>query len=156
MIDKGQEAAGLGVPPPLLYGGTLAVGLLLHRFFPQSVLPRGVARVVGGTLFGLSFLFGPPAFLAMQRARTALSPDEPTTAIVDQGPFRYSRNPIYVSFTLIYAGISTFANALWALLLLPGVLVLIRRQVVDREEPYLERVFGAEYLRYKQRVRRWI
>ena len=156
MIDETQKVAGMGVPPPLLYGGTLGLGLLLHRFFPRSMLPRSVARVVGGALVGLSFLFGPPALLAMRRAGTALSPDEPTTAIVDRGPFRYSRNPIYLSFTLLYAGIATFANALWALLFLPGVLVLIHRQVVDREEPYLERVFGAEYLRYRQRVRRWM
>ena len=156
MIDETQEAAGMGVPPPLLYGGTLGLSLLLHRFFPRSVLPRSVARVVGGALVGLSFLFGPPAVLAMRRAQTALSPDEPTTTIVDRGPFRYSRNPIYVAFTLLYAGIAIFANTLWALLFLPGVLLLIHRQVADREEPYLERVFGAEYLRYKHRVRRWI
>ena len=156
MSNELPDVAGMRVPPPLLYAGTLAVGLLLDRFFPRSVLPRPAARVVGGALFGVSLLFGPPAVLAMRRAQTALSPDAPTTAIVDRGPFRYSRNPIYVSFTLIYAGIATFVNALWPLVLLPGVLLLIHRQVVGREEPYLERVFGAEYLRYKRRVRRWI
>jgi protein-S-isoprenylcysteine O-methyltransferase Ste14 len=156
MIDETQEAAGMGVPPPLLYGGTLGLSLLLHRFFPRSMLPRNMARVVGGALVGLNFLFGPPAVLAIRRAQPAQSPDEPITTIVDHGPFRYSRNPIYVAFTLVYTGIAIFANTLWALLFLPGVLLLIHRQVVDRGEPYLERVFGAEYLWCKHRVRRWI
>ena len=150
------DSAGMDVPPPLVYAGALAVGLLLHRVVPRPFLPPMVARVAGGILFGMSLLFGPPAFLTMRRAKTALNPAGPTTAIVDSGPFRYSRNPIYVSFTLMYAGIATFANALWAILLLPVALRMIYRQVVQREEPYLERTFGDEYRRYKQRVRRWI
>lgn len=156
MSNETQDAAGVGVPPPLLYGGTLAAGLLLSRFFPSAALPRRLAQIVGGLLFALSFLFGPPAIVAMRRAQTGIAPTDPTTTIIDRGPFRYSRNPIYVSFTLIYAGVASFANSLWALLFLPGVLLLIRRQVVNREEPYLERVFGNEYLNYKQRVRRWL
>ncbi len=88
----------------------------------------------------------------MRRAQTALSPDAPTTALVNRGPLRYSRDPIYVSFSLIYAGVATFVNALWPLVFLPGVL-LIPKQMVDREEPYLERVIGAAYLRHKHQVR---
>ncbi len=148
MTNETPDNAGMIVPPPLLYTGTLALGLLLHWVFPRPFLPRKAARVIGMLLVGLNFLFGPPAFIAMRRARTALSPTEPTTAIVASGPFRYTRNPIYVSFTLLYSGIATLANALWPILLLPAVLLVIRRQVVDREEPYLERTFGAEYVRY--------
>jgi protein-S-isoprenylcysteine O-methyltransferase Ste14 len=156
MLDDQPDVAGMMIPPPLMFAGPLAIGLLLHRRFPRPFLPPRLARVLGGILFGLSFFFGPPAFLAMRRAHTGVRPDEPSTVIVDSGPFRYSRNPIYVSFMLIYTGIATFLNAGWALLLLPFALVGIRRHVIEREEPYLERTFGASYVAYTRRVRRWI
>ena len=73
-----------------------------------------------------------------------------------RGPFRYTRNPGYLSMAMIYAGIAARANALWAILVLPVALLVIQRGVIEREERYLERKFGEEYLRYKTTVRRWI
>ena len=93
---------------------------------------------------------------ALRRADTPISPHEPTTRLVTEGPFRYTRNPDYLSATIIYAGVASLANALWAILLLPIVLVVTQRGVIEGEELYLERKFGEEYLRYKARVRRWI
>ena len=93
---------------------------------------------------------------AMRRADTPTNPYKPVEHIATGGPFRYTRNPGYLSMAMIYAGIATIANALWALLLLPVALLAIRRGVIEREEDYLERKFGEEYLRYKARVRRWI
>ena len=72
------------------------------------------------------------------------------------GPFQFSRNPLYVSLTLFYIGIAIAAQSLWALALLIVVLTLMQRGVIEREERYLEHKFGAEYVRYKERVRRWI
>ncbi len=92
----------------------------------------------------------------MGRAGTSIKPTVPTTALVTTGPFRFSRNPLYVSVTLFYLGIAIAARSLWALALLLVVLVVMQRGVIDREERYLERRFGADYLRYKERVRRWI
>lgn len=150
------EAAGMAIPPPLAYAGPLGIGLLLNRFFPQRFLPRSITRALGRTLIGLSLLLGASSAIVMRRARTPLSPAEPSTSIVDGGPFAYSRNPIYVSFMLLYAGVAVLANALWAILLLPISIFLVRKQVIEREEPYLERTFGETYLRYKDRVGRWI
>lgn len=92
----------------------------------------------------------------MRRAGTNVDPREPTTAIVTGGPYRFTRNPLYVSMTLMYTGISALANALWPMLLLPGVLAVMNKGVIEREERYLERKFGDEYLRYKAGVRRWV
>ncbi len=92
----------------------------------------------------------------MVLAGTSPNPTKPTTKIVVQGPFRFFRNPIYLSFTLIYLGITIATNALWPLLLLPVVLVIIQLRALYPEEKYLEQRFGEEYLRYKARVRRWI
>jgi len=81
---------------------------------------------------------------------------EPTTAIVVHGPYRFTRNPMYVSLVGLYAGVTLFVNSAWPLILLPAVVLLVRRQVIAREEAYLEAKFGEEYRAYKARVRRWI
>ena len=93
---------------------------------------------------------------AMRQADTPTNPYKPSLRLATEGPFRYTRNPGYLSMAMIYAGIATIANALWAILLLPAALLAIRRGVIEREEDYLERKFGEEYLSYKAQVRRWM
>ena len=156
MPDDEHEKAGVVAPPPLIYLGFLAVGLLLNRRFPVGSLPRGIARGAGWPLLGGGVLLLVWFERAMRRADTPTNPYKPVEHIATGGPFRYTRNPGYLSMAMIYAGIATIANALWALLLLPVALLAIRRGVIEREEDYLERKFGEEYLRYKARVRRWI
>ena len=92
----------------------------------------------------------------MHGADTTLRIDKPVSSLVEDGPFRYSRNPGYLSLTMLYAGIAILRNALWAILLLPLVLYVMKREVIEREERYLQRTFGEEYLAYKRRVRRWV
>jgi protein-S-isoprenylcysteine O-methyltransferase Ste14 len=92
----------------------------------------------------------------MRRAGTPASPYKPVSHMVTEGPFHYTRNPGYLAMTMIYTGIASLANALWAILLLPVVLIGIQRGVIEREERYLEHKFGEEYLCYKAQVRRWI
>ena len=89
-------------------------------------------------------------------ADTTCRTDKPVSSLVQHGPFRYSRNPGYLSLTMIYAGIAILRNALWAILLVPLVVYVIQREVIEREERYLECTFGEEYLAYKRRVRRWV
>ena len=82
--------------------------------------------------------------------------DRPVPRLTTEGPFRYTRNPSYLALAVIYAGIAVLRNSLWAILLLPLVVMVIQREVIGREERYLKRTFGEEYLAYKQRVRRWV
>ena len=155
---NGERADNPGViaPPPLIFAGALVAGLLLNRLRPTPFLPRALSRVLGWPLAAAGFLFGLWGFREMRRAGTNVDPYHPTTAIVEAGPYRFTRNPLYVGMTLVYSGISARANALPAVLLLPFVLHLVDRGVIRREERYLEGKFGEEYLRYKARVRRWI
>jgi len=95
-------------------------------------------------------------FRTMRRADTPVDPREPVSRLVTAGPFRYTRNPAYLAMTMIYGGITSLANSLPPILLLPTALLAMRRGVIEREERYLEDRFGEEYLRYKSRVRRWI
>ena len=155
---NGEKADNPGVvaPPPLIFAGALGAGLLANRLRPTPFLPRALSKVFGWPLVVFGLAFGLWGFREMRRAGTNVDPYHPTTAIVEAGPYRYTRNPLYVGMALIYSGVAARANALPAALLLPAVLHLVDRGVVRREERYLEGKFGGEYLRYKGRVRRWI
>jgi protein-S-isoprenylcysteine O-methyltransferase Ste14 len=146
--------AEIVAPPPLIYLGPLLLGLLFNRRFPVPFLPGGFRGVLGGPLLGGGVLLMGWFFVTMRRANTPISPREPVSSLVTDGLFRYTRNPAYLAFAVIYGGIASLANALWAILLLPATLFVLRRGVIEREERYLERKFGEEYLRYKARVRR--
>lgn len=156
MDDNGRDNPGVIAPPPLIFAGTLAAGLYANRLRPTPFLPRSLSRGLGWPLVVAGLLLGLWGLREMRRAGTNVDPYRPTTAIVDSGPFGFTRNPLYIGMTLVYAGFSARANALPAALLLPAVLHVVDRWVVRREERYLENKFGDEYLRYKGRVKRWI
>jgi protein-S-isoprenylcysteine O-methyltransferase Ste14 len=147
---------GVIAPPPLIYAGALLLGLLANRLSPILFLPRTLGRLLGWPLILSGLAIGLLGLREMKRAGTNVDPYKPATAIVTEGPYRFTRNPLYVGMTLIYGGVTARANALPAALLLPLVLHLMRRGVIEREERYLERKFGDEYLSYKARVRRWV
>jgi protein-S-isoprenylcysteine O-methyltransferase Ste14 len=92
----------------------------------------------------------------LSRAHTPVDPTKPTTALVTEGPFRYSRNPIYVALTLLYVGVALLINALWILLLVVPAGLVLRYGVIAREEAYLTRKFGDAYRHYTAQVRRWL
>src|SRR3954447_10379470 len=147
---------GIRVPPPLIYLLALLSGLLLNRRLHVPFLPRMVARVLGWPLVGGGMALAAWFTRTMHGADTTRRPDKPVSSLVQDGPFRYSRNPGYLSLTMLYAGIAILRNALWAILLLPLALYVIQREVIEREERYLKRTFGEEYLSYKRKVRRWV
>ena len=154
--DETPDRAGVIAFPPLLFGSTLVVGLVLKFMFPTPVLPTTLALVVGVVivLAGLPMLL--LAFREMIRHKTTINPSGTTTAIVSKGIYRYTRNPMYMALTLIYVGVCIAANAYWGLLLLIPLLVVVQKGIIEREEHYLTRKFGDEYLRYKAQVRRWL
>lgn len=156
MSDSQHETAGVIAPPPLLFVGGLALGQLVHKAVPRGFVPQRWRVPLGVALVGGGGALAGWAFTTMRRAHTSPEPWRPTTAIVMHGPFRYTRNPIYVAFTLIYVGLAAWRNSLATLLLLPAVLTVLRRGVIEREEAYLERRFGDEYMQYKARARRWV
>lgn len=156
MNEQISDNPGVIAFPPALYAGTLLIGLVISFFFPISFLPRPIALSLAAIAMIGAGWFSTSAFRTMKRAETAIDPTKPTTAIVSDGVFRFSRNPLYLSLTLLYIGISLLSNAVWALLLLLPLLVVVQIGVIQREEVYLERKFGDEYLRYKAQVRRWI
>ena len=157
MTDGGQEDnPGIKVPPPLIYLLPLLSGLLLDRKFHVPFLPRSLARSLGWTLLGSGLALSGWFMKTMWDADAPIRTDRPVPKLTTDGPFRYTRNPGYLCLAMIYAGIAVLRNALWAILALPLVLLVIQREVIGREERYLERTFGEEYLSYKANVRRWV
>jgi len=104
----------------------------------------------------LSGLLARAAEAAMKRAGTNVRPDQPTLAIVTDGPFRYTRNPLYLASTGLYLAVTLLVNALWPVVLLPLILVVLHWGVIRREERYLETKFGEPYRAYRASVRRWL
>lgn len=143
-------------PAPLIYAGVLLVGILLSLAFPVSFLPRLVTWIAGAACVLLPFLLGFAALGAMRRAGTSVNPYRPTTAVLTGGPFRLTRNPMYLAMAIQYVGLALLFNALWAIALLPVALVVVHFTVIQREERYLEQKFGEQYRNYKARVRRWL
>lgn len=151
-----DRSGAIAPPPPLIYIAGLGVGFGLDALLPSVSLPPVVTWAVGGAVLVAGLCLAASFFAAFRRARTPVDLRKPTSAIVTTGPYRLSRNPGYLSLTLIYAGIAILASALWAFVSLIPVLVLIEYGVIRREERYLERKFGEEYLSYKERTRRWL
>ena len=94
--------------------------------------------------------------MTMGEADAPIRTDEPVPRLTTEGPFRYTRNPGYLALAMIYAGIAVLRRSPWAMLLLPLVMAVIQREVIVREERYLERAFGKENLDYKGKVSRWM
>ncbi len=150
-------AANLGVArPPLLYLSSIALGVILHLARPVSLLPRGVSPRFGipVVLFAIGlFLYSSRTFRA---AGTPVPGNQPTTTVVRTGPYRFSRNPIYLAFSLLQLGIALWVNSLWLVVALLAPLAVMALVVIPREERYLEARFPSEYSAYKASVRRWL
>jgi protein-S-isoprenylcysteine O-methyltransferase Ste14 len=156
MRNASPDTAQVIVLPPLVYGAAFVIGLLLHLVFPIHILPTTLARGIGVVCVLVSLPLALMTFRVLSRAQTPVDPLKPTTALVTEGPFRYSRNPIYVALTLLYVGVALLINALWILLLVVPAVVVLRYGVIAREEAYLTRKFGDAYRQYTAQVRRWL
>ncbi len=158
MADAAQaqpDNAGVIFPPPLIYLIPLVTGVLLNWWRPFALVPPRFATPIGIAVLVLG-LIGAPAIVAFRRAGTSPRPWIPTTALVTSGPYRFTRNPMYVGFTLIYTGVTIWMNAAWPAIFLPFVLIVMHVGVITREEAYLTRLFGEDYREYQRRVRRWL
>jgi protein-S-isoprenylcysteine O-methyltransferase Ste14 len=153
------DYADVAVKPPLLFLGALVLGALLSVTVPIGPRPgsaNGLAVLVGLIFVVIGFAIAGLAVRTFTRAGADVVPGRPATALVAGGPYRFTRNPIYIGFTLIYFGIAILATSVWILVLLIPVLGILQRGVVMREEAYLDVKFGEAYRKYQARVPRWL
>ena len=151
------EVANLGiVRPPLVYLSAIVLGLVLHFLWPARLMPPAVSAPLGATLIVAAVALFVSAVRTFHSAGTPVPGNRPTTTIVRQGPYRWTRNPIYLAFTLLQVGLAGWVNSRWLLVTLIPAVALMSFFVIPREERYLEARFPADYPAYKASVRRWV
>src|SRR5262249_49043410 len=151
------ETANVVVRPPIAWAIAVLAGLGLHWLMPLRLLPTAVpAGWLGAMVFVLALALFGWAIATISRAGSNVPTNMPTTTIVDAGPYRFTRNPIYLGMVLGLIGLAIAIDDLWLLLTIVPFALVIRYGVVAREEAYLERRFGDVYRRYRSRVRRWL
>jgi len=156
-MDDRADTAQVIVRPPLAWGLAVIAGLALDWLVPLRFLPAGLpARVIGAIVFVVALALFAWAIVTITRAGSNVPGNRPTTTIVASGPYRFTRNPIYLGMFLGLIGLAIAFDTLWLLLMLVPFALVIRYGVVAREEAYLERKFGDVYRGYRARVRRWL
>jgi protein-S-isoprenylcysteine O-methyltransferase Ste14 len=152
-----RDVANLGLArPPLVYFAFIAIGSALEFAWQLPFLPHALAAPLGTLLVVAAVVLFSGSVRKFRAAGTPVPGNKATTAIVRVGPYRFSRNPIYLAFSLLHLGIAIWANSLWLVATLVASVAVMACVVIPREEQYLERRFGAEYLDYKKSVRRWM
>ena len=144
------------IPPVVHYFAPFTVTWVLQRWRPWTI-PGGDALSVAGLALvagGIALMLW--AFVTLRRANTTVIPWEQVSAIISTGPFRFSRNPIYLADAITYIGGSLLIRSWWPLLILPGIVLVMRRKVIDREERYLTERFGDAHREYQLQVARWL
>ncbi|MBI3196714.1 MAG: isoprenylcysteine carboxylmethyltransferase family protein [Rhodospirillales bacterium] len=145
------------IHPPIAWALAFVAGLGVDWLYPLPFVPPVVSNIwVGAAVFAAGFAGAIWAIVTIRRAGSRIETNKPTTTIVANGPYRFTRNPIYVGMFLGQIGLAIAFNSLWILVALAPFYLVIRYGVVAREEVYLERKFGDAYLGYKSRVRRWL
>jgi protein-S-isoprenylcysteine O-methyltransferase Ste14 len=152
-----HDVANLGVVrPPLVYLSSIALGLALHFVWPAPMAPHSVSAPLGVIVTLIAVALFVSAVRTFRAAGTPIPGNRPTTTVVRGGPYRFSRNPIYLAFSLLQLGLALWLNGLGLLITLIPAVALISLVVIPREERYLEARFPSEYPPYKASVRRWL
>ena len=156
-MDDTADTANVIIRPPLAWALAIIVGLALHWLVPLPFMPaRLPVGWIGAVIFVLAIALGVSAVITMTKAGSNVPTNRPSTTIVTRGPYRVTRNPIYLGMFLGQVGLAIAFNSLWLLVTLVPFVLVIRNGVVAREEAYLTRRFGDVYSGYCSRVRRWL
>ena len=155
-MEDQLDRPGVVIFPPLIIGLALLSAIALHWLWPLSISVRPVALVLGTLLSLLGVGSAAWGRKILMQAGTNVSPFKPSTAIVTDGPFRFSRNPLYVGITSLFIGLSLLIGTWWGFILIVPATLILHYGVILREERYLEQKFGDSYLAYKNEVRRYL
>jgi protein-S-isoprenylcysteine O-methyltransferase Ste14 len=149
------DSAEVVFHPPLLLLGSVGLGFAMRWLIPAEFLPREWTPIGGPLLVAASLGVFFWAGITMRREGASIPTGESTNSLVTRGPYRFSRNPIYLSMVCLLMSIGIWANSVWFVGFAASTVALLNWGVISREELYLVRKFGEEYATYKRRVRRW-
>lgn len=157
-MKEKQDSPGVYIPPPLLYVLVfLAAVFLQKKFYINDAIFNLKLTKTAGVLFLIAAIyFSVTSLTNFFKSRNTVVLIKPATSLQTNGIYSISRNPMYVSLTLMYLGITCFVGNWWNIILLPVLVFIVQAYVIKKEEKYLERAFGVQYLEYKKRVRRWL
>jgi protein-S-isoprenylcysteine O-methyltransferase Ste14 len=159
-MEENARGPNVRIPPPLLFALPLLTGFIVQHFVPTHIVngvqPTRIIRMVGVAEIAIALGLFAWAVSTFVRLKTPVIPMRRARALVDEGPFRLTRNPMYLGFTVLYLGITFAANAFWPLVFLPEAIALTYLFAIRLEEAYLTREFGDAYTEYCSRVRRWL
>jgi len=156
MSNLSSDTPNVRVIPPLVYLVGVIIGLLATALMPTKIAANGVAWLIGGVVILCGVVMAGSALLRFKSVGTTVRPDRAATSLMIEGPYKMTRNPMYLGLAIVYLGITIADQSLWALVLFPIVLTIIQRKAIEPEEAFLERRFGANYGSYKASVRRWL
>jgi protein-S-isoprenylcysteine O-methyltransferase Ste14 len=156
MPAENADAPNVRIIPPLVYLAGLAIGFLVSLWMPFRLVSYLVAWPLGGVLVACGAVLAASAVLKFKGVGTTVRPDRAASTLVIAGPYRITRNPMYLGLAVVYVGIAIAGQSVWAVILLPLVLMAIQRYAIEPEEAFLKRRFGDDYVDYTTRVRRWI
>lgn len=150
------DSPGVRIPPPIFFLTAFFIGFVVQRAFPIPFLPPSIRLGLGGVLALMGALFIVTAIPTMLKGHGTLNTNGPSSQVVTSGPYRFSRNPMYLGLVLLYGGAAVILALVWALLLLIPLVVYTQVRVILPEEQYLTRAFGDTYRDYTAKIRRWI
>ena len=151
-----SDAPDVKIIPPLVYLAGIVIGFLANIWMPITVVSYLVTWAVGGILIICGTVLTGYAVLKFKDVGTTVRPDHAASTLVITGPYELTRNPMYLGLTVVYLGIAIAGQSVWALILFPVVLAIIQPRAIEPEEVFLEKRFGANYVNYAAKVRRWL
>lgn len=156
MAQADAEHTGVVMPPPVIYALAFALVLVLDRLWPVAIVDHAAAWWTGIILLALGVATNGWGVYTLHRGNTTFHPNHPASRLITAGPFRFSRNPLYIGVNLAFIGLVFLVDSLWGLLVLVPVLLVMHYGVIRREEQHLAARFGDEFRQYRSRVRRYL
>ena len=157
MINQ-KDSPGVYIPPPIIYVLIFLIAFFLQKkvSIDDSLFHLKITRMVGIALFVVALLFLVTSLRKFFKSKNTLVLIKPASSLQTNGIYTISRNPMYLGLAIVYLGITCFIGNWWHIILFPLLLLIVQGYIIDREEKYLDRRFGKEYLDYKTKVRRWL
>lgn len=157
-MENGKDHPGVYVPPPLFYVFTFVASVLIQKLVPldKVFFFTTQAKIIGSIIIGIGLFFSFPSMRQFIKTKNTIVTIKPANSLQTTGIYSVTRNPMYISLLLFYTGLAFFIGNWWNIILLPLLFLFIQQYVIGREEKYLVRKFGNEYMDYRRRVRRWL
>ncbi|MDP4262318.1 MAG: isoprenylcysteine carboxylmethyltransferase family protein [Bacteroidota bacterium] len=157
-MENKKDNPGVYAPPPLVYVLTFLTAVFIQKkaLIDNSMFHQPLTKITGISFLLISLFFLVRSLRQFFQSKNTLMTIKPASSLQTNGIYNITRNPMYVGLAVVYLGLSCLIGNWWNIILFPLLMLIIQEYIIKREEKYLERRFGQEYLDYKTKVRRWL